>query len=508
MALSGRQMLPLPNMERPVKLRRQPVIGSGREEQRLYPEWGVMRAPDSLKWLMLMGVNQRTSYPAVRASRILMLALVPMLVAWMTVPARSENSAEVAHVADVNASENTSGEYRLAPGDRLKIVVFGQEQLSGDFIVDGTGEILLPLAGSVRVAGLTVGAAQQLIQERFADGVLVQPSVSVRIPEYRPIFVTGDVRRPGSYRFMFGESVKAAIATAGGAGQALEQPLSVAVSDFITAEERVRQLEADQVSMLVRKARLEAQRDRRENFVMPLPVRLDVRGVDFERIYSAENDTFLRLAETYRGQLETLQQQRPRIEAEIKAVTDETANVEERLGIVNGRLADLEHLFSKGLLRKELLINQRIEKAVVQVELSRNQAQVAQSRRTMGELDVKVGDLKAVYMRQVLAELQETSQRLRGIETTLGLARKLRDLKAEAASRETGGPEYAISISRAHEGRMVSFDASNETTLEPGDVIEVKLKRESGNLWSNPSEAALSLIPNSTLAEGTADISK
>ena len=246
---------------------------------------------------MVMGVNQWMElYPAVRASRILMLALVPMLVAWMTVPARSENSAEVAQVAEVNASENTSGEYRLAPGDRLKIVVFGQKQLSGDFIVDGTGEILLPLVGSVRVAGLTVGAAQQLIQERFADGVLVQPSVSVRIPEYRPIFVTGDVRRPGSYRFMFGGSVKAAIATAGGAGQALEQPLSVAVSDFITAEERVRQLEADQVSLLVRKARLEAQRDERENFVMPLLVGLDVRNVDFDRVYSAENDTFLRLA--------------------------------------------------------------------------------------------------------------------------------------------------------------------------------------------------------------------
>ena len=68
-----------------------------------------------------------------------MLALVPMLVALMTVPARSENSAEVGQVAE--ASENTSGQYRLAPGDRLKIVVFGQQELSGDFIVDGTGEI-------------------------------------------------------------------------------------------------------------------------------------------------------------------------------------------------------------------------------------------------------------------------------------------------------------------------------------------------------------------------------
>ena len=104
---------------------------------------------------------------------------------------------------------------------------------------------MLPLIGKVSVAGRTVGEAQQLIQEQLADGVLVNPTVSVSIPEYRPIFVTGDVKTPGSYPFMFGETVKAAIATAGGEGQEIDQPLSVAMSDFVTAEERVRQLETN-----------------------------------------------------------------------------------------------------------------------------------------------------------------------------------------------------------------------------------------------------------------------
>ena len=470
-----------------------------------------MRAPDrswhrvdSLNWLKVMGVNQRMeSHPVVRVSGILMLALVPMLVALMTVPARSENSAEVGQVAE--ASENTSGQYRLAPGDRLKIVVFGQQELSGDFIVDGTGEILLPLAGSVRIAGLTVAKAQQLIQERFADGVLVQPAVSVRIPEYRPIFVTGDVRRPGSYRFMFGGSVKAAIATAGGAGQTLERPPSVAVSDFVTAEERVRQLEADQVSLLVRKARLEAQRDRRENFVMPLLVRFDVRNANFDLVYSAENDTFLRLAETYRSQIEVLEAQRPRIEAETNAVTDQIAKQKQRLDIVNSHLADLEPLFGKGFLPKEVLLNQQIEKVLVEGQVSNLKAQVAHLRQNMGELDVKLGDIKANYLRQTLAELQDTSQRLRGIETALGPARRLRDIKAQGASSDVDEPEYSMRINRVRDGGMIAFDATNETTVEPGDVIEVKLKRrEPDDLWSLPTEAAGSLIPNSSLAQGTA----
>ncbi len=208
----------------------------------------------------------------------------------------------------------------------------------------------MPVAGSVKISGLTLAEAQELIQKQFADGVLVRPAVSVRIKEYRPIFVTGVVKRPGSYRFIFGESVKAAIATAGGVGQAIEQPLTVAVSDFVTAVERVRELEADQVSLLVRKARLEAQRDERDNFVMPLFVGLNARNADFERVYSAENDTFLRFEEAYRGQLATLQKQRPRIEAEIKHVTEQIASQNERLDIVNGRIADLEPLFSQRLL--------------------------------------------------------------------------------------------------------------------------------------------------------------
>ena len=406
------------------------------------------------------------------------------------------------------APDDALGNYHLAPGDRLTIAVFDEPQLSGDFFIDGGGEVLLPVAGTVKISGLTLAEAQELIQKQFADGVLVRPAVSVRIKEFRPIFVTGVVKRPGSYRFIFGESVKAAIATAGGVGQAIEQPLTVAVSDFVTAVERVRQLETDQVSLLVRKARLEAQRDERDNFVMPLFVGLNARNVDFERVYSAENDTFLRLEETYRGQLEALQKQRPRIEAEIKAVTEQIANQNERLDIVNGRIADLEPLFRKGFLRKEVLLNQRIEKTLVQSQLSNLEAQVAHLRQTMGDLDVKLGDVKATYMRQVLGELQETAQRLRGIETTLGPARKLLDIKAEAASGVTAeADDYVVSISRVEQGRMVNFDATSETTLLPGDVVEVKLKRHQP---PTSTEAArdLSLNPTSILAEGSASPSR
>jgi polysaccharide export outer membrane protein len=420
-------------------------------------------------------------------------------------------SAQSAPATPAPAAQNDAlGDYRLAPGDRLTIVVFDESQLSGDFYIDGGGAVLLPLAGSVKISGLTLPEAQDLIQKKFAEGVLVRPAVSVRIKQYRPIFVTGDVKRPGSYRFMFGESVKAAIATAGGEGAATEKPLSLVVSDFVTAEERVRQLEAERVGLSVRKARLEAQRDERDNFVMPILVGLNVDNVDFQRVYSAESDTFSRLSQSYHDQLASLQKQRPRIEAEIKAVTEQIASQSERLEIVNGRLADLEPLFEKGYLRKELLLNQQIDKTQVQSQLSNLQAQVAHLRQTMGDLDVRLGDVKAGYTRQVLGELQETVQRLRGIETTIGPARKLRDVKAEEASGVNGETQYSVFIDRVQDGRMVSFEATSETTLSPGDVVEVKLKRHDPAGMDSPStEASRDLdVSPASLAEGSGSPSR
>lgn len=407
-----------------------------------------------------------------RASRL--AALIMSVAAMAIVVVRAADAAADDPQASAEVFAAVPGDYRLAPGDRLTLVVYDQPQLSGEFIVDGGGGILLPVAGGVNLAGLTLAEAQKVIEERFADGVLLKPSVSVRIKEHRPVFVTGQVKKPGSYPFILGLSVKAAIATAGGEGQALEQPFNTVASDFISAQQRVRQLEADQMTLLMRKARLEAQRDGRDNFVIPLLVGFNRRNVDFDRAYAAENDTFSRLAETYRRQVQALQEQRPRIQEEIDAVNSEVGKQRERLAIVTDRLTDLDMLFGKGLLRKDVLINQQIEKSLVEAQLSNLQAQVAHLRQSMGELDVKLGELKATHERQTLAELQDASQRLAEIENSLEPARKLVRVKADASGGDAG--EYTILISRVRDGRLATAEATSETMLSPGDVVEVKRK--------------------------------
>ena len=89
-----------------------------------------------------------------------------MLVAWIYAAA----SVEATEKPSDNPPPKSSGEYRMTQGDHVALVVFNEPQLSGDFIVDDAGQILMPLLGAVRIGGLTQAEAQKLIQDRLADG--------------------------------------------------------------------------------------------------------------------------------------------------------------------------------------------------------------------------------------------------------------------------------------------------------------------------------------------------
>lgn len=106
--------------------------------------------------------------------------------------------------------------YQLASGDRLRVIVFGQENLSNSFSVDGAGNIAMPLIGSVRAQGLTTAELGHAIEARLRQGFLREPSVSVEVEAYRPFYVLGEVTVAGQYPFVNGMTVQNAVAVAGG----------------------------------------------------------------------------------------------------------------------------------------------------------------------------------------------------------------------------------------------------------------------------------------------------
>ena len=108
------------------------------------------------------------------------------------------------------------GAYRLASGDKLRIIVFGQDNLSNIYAVDGSGRISMPLVNTVMAQGRTTQQLAREIEAKLRGGYLREPKVSVEVDTYRPFFVLGEVTNSGQFPFVSGMTVETAVAIAGG----------------------------------------------------------------------------------------------------------------------------------------------------------------------------------------------------------------------------------------------------------------------------------------------------
>jgi polysaccharide export outer membrane protein len=111
---------------------------------------------------------------------------------------------------------SVTSDYVLGPGDKLRLTVYGETDLSGEFTIDGSGYARLPLIGQTRAAGYTARQLEQVIAGTLARGYLKSPRVSVEIATYRPFYVIGAVNRPGQYPYVEHMNAMNAIALAGG----------------------------------------------------------------------------------------------------------------------------------------------------------------------------------------------------------------------------------------------------------------------------------------------------
>lgn len=106
--------------------------------------------------------------------------------------------------------------YTLASGDKIKVVVFRHEDLSGEFTLDGAGNFAMPLVGEIQAYGLTTRELEERIKAKLKDGYLVDPQVSVEVTNYRPFYILGEVNRPGQYEYVNGMTALQAVTIAGG----------------------------------------------------------------------------------------------------------------------------------------------------------------------------------------------------------------------------------------------------------------------------------------------------
>jgi protein involved in polysaccharide export with SLBB domain len=132
--------------------------------------------------------------------RVVLVALLALVAAIVPGPGRADDGAA----------------YRLGTGDKIRVTVFGEKDLTGEFDVNDQGVVALPLIGPTRLAGKTISEAEAQITASYGKDYLVNPRVNVEVLNYRPFFILGEVKTPGSYPYVNGMTVVNAVALAGG----------------------------------------------------------------------------------------------------------------------------------------------------------------------------------------------------------------------------------------------------------------------------------------------------
>ena len=122
------------------------------------------------------------------------------------------NAAPIAAASDGAADV----QYRLAAGDKLRVIVFGEETLTGEYVLTSAGNLSFPLVGNIPAGDRTVEQLQADLTRALSDGYINDPRVSIQVVSFRPFYILGEVNRPGEYPVSTGLTIQQAVASAGG----------------------------------------------------------------------------------------------------------------------------------------------------------------------------------------------------------------------------------------------------------------------------------------------------
>ena len=131
-------------------------------------------------------------------------------------PQAAFQPAAVPQDASLALAQGSGQEYVLGIGDKIKLTVYGEADISGEYEISSTGIVALPLIGDVPAANMSASAFEKLVRDKLAEGYLNDPRVNVQVTNYRPFFILGEVAKPGSYPYVNGMTVVNAVALAGG----------------------------------------------------------------------------------------------------------------------------------------------------------------------------------------------------------------------------------------------------------------------------------------------------
>lgn len=380
--------------------------------------------------------------------------------------------------------------YRLGVQDRVRVKVIdwraskGEYQewdaLADEYTVNPSGAVSLPLIGEIPAEGRTseelAGAISEAIQKR--SGLLNRPGASVEVIKFRPVYVVGEVEKPGEYEFRPNLTVLQSIGIAGGLRRVTEAGLLRLERDRIVAAGTHESARLELRRGLARRARLMAERDGASDIPMPPELKSEPDG---QRLIAEERAVMKSRADLLRSQLNGLKDVKNLYEQEVKSLADKATSLDRQIALAKRELANISTLVQKGLSvsGREFALQQ----TVAELESKGLDVQVASVRaqEEARKADRDAADLQSKRMETINDDLQKTRGEVDQATAKLRTANDLVDEATVLAPKlalerdDTSLRKPVYSIIRKVNGKSVQTTADQNAQVEPGDVVRVDI---------------------------------
>lgn len=389
----------------------------------------------------------------------------------------------------------TAPDYALTSGDRVRVVVFNEPTLSGEFTVRAAGPISMPLLGTVHAVGLTPKALEDEITNRLRADFLVDPKVTVEIIEYRRLYVLGNVKTPGGYSYQTGMTVLDSVALAG----------SYAVTEadsIILMMERTRAEKAYAATLgsyrvsLARVARLSAEQDQLNEIQFPEELMRDRNMPEVAQIMRGQQQLFETRRATLAATIDNLERQIPELKSELETLKAQLTLDTKELHQLKTEIANVAALFKRGHVPKSRLTEAQKDANRAETARYGHMREMDKAKQAIIVVRRTILQVQGERRNTIAAELQQERNTVADLRRKLDAADEELDharARAEIALSSTNARRTGKFLIMRNTGEKITeIEATATTLVRPGDTIIVPMSdganRYGGEALTNAAE--------------------
>ena len=382
----------------------------------------------------------------------------------------------------------------LGPRDRLRIKAYDWRPstgdlhewpgLTGEFTVAASGLLSLPVAGDIMATGSTPEGLAEAIASQLQEkiGLARKPEVAVEVSEYRPFYVMGRVNKPGEYPARSSLTVLQAMSVAGGAYRPAELSSYELERRTEIANGEVRALTAEQIALLARRARLEAELHDATSIEIPDELSAKANSRQSAQVLSAEKQLLDTRVKALKSQVDGLTQTEALLTHEIEAQGEKRKTLERQAALAKKELDNVSGLVAKGLVVSSRQL--ALEQNVAQLESNRSDLDllVLRAQQDLAKAGREKTDLRDRRRTETLTDVTQISGQIATNVEKIRTARALANNYEQKGAREIAAaaadplPSLQFLITRDEKGQKITKFVAEDAIVEPGDTLRVEIR--------------------------------